>query len=189
MPTSNKIVLASLAVVLSVCVGACTTEVPPSELAQMHARATENRPMWPSAPASPLVTNLDSMRAALPDFALRDASDREVSVERMLAFDHNSPILSSSEIKRLALLQTYLRHNPTTTVRIEGYLGPANSGERSSLALDRAQAIARALLTDMRIQNGISAVAAPQTSSGASQAAIILITEQSLGSLGLPEAR
>jgi outer membrane protein OmpA-like peptidoglycan-associated protein len=189
MLTFNKITLAALATPIAIFLGACASGVHSPKIAQPAARGAEPFPVLQWAMIMPLVTDLDTMRAALPAFSLRDPADREVSVERILGFPHDSQIVSSQDLKRLELLKIYLRNNPTVGVRVEGYFGPARTGEPSSLALDRAQAIVRALLTDMRIQNAMSAVAALGPSSGTSQADIILIGQQSLDSLGLPAAR
>jgi hypothetical protein len=124
MLTFNKISLAALATPIAIFLGACASGVHSPKIAQPAARGAEPFPVLQSAMIMPLVTDLDTMRAALPAFSLRDPADREVSVERILGFPYDSPIVSSQDLKRLELLKIYLRNNPTVGVRVEGYFGP-----------------------------------------------------------------
>jgi outer membrane protein OmpA-like peptidoglycan-associated protein len=113
------------------------------------------------------VSDFDAMRAALPAFDLQrggtePASRREVSVVRDLVFAPASSILSRADVIRLQPLLAYLRANPTIAVRIEGFGDGINSTEHDTeLSLSRAQAVARALLTDMMVSNAIVTVGAP----------------------------
>jgi outer membrane protein OmpA-like peptidoglycan-associated protein len=112
------------------------------------------------------VSDFDAMRAALPGFDLQrtfdGASENEVSVVRDLTFTPQSSILSRADVTRLEPLHAYLRANPSIAVRITGYGDGSNAADRTAdLSLSRAQAVARALLTDMRVANSIDAVGAP----------------------------
>jgi outer membrane protein OmpA-like peptidoglycan-associated protein len=110
------------------------------------------------------VSDFDRMRAALPTFELQrrgDADAGEVSVIRDVNFSADSSILSRPEVVRLDPLRSYLRANPSIEVRIEGY-GDGQSGadRNAALSLDRAQAVSRALLTDVMVENIIVTVGA-----------------------------
>jgi outer membrane protein OmpA-like peptidoglycan-associated protein len=111
------------------------------------------------------LSDFDAAQVALPGFELqRDASgkaaDAEASVVRNLTFATDSSIMSSHDVTRLAQLQVYLAANPNVDVRIEGYGDVLSSNERfQDLSLDRAHAVARALLANMRVNNVIVAVA------------------------------
>lgn len=111
------------------------------------------------------VSEFDAMRAALPGFDLQrtldGASANEVSVVRDLTFTPESSILSRADVTHLAPLHAYLRANPSIAVRITGYGDGANAADRTAdLSLSRAQAVARALLTDTRVANRIEAAGA-----------------------------
>lgn len=122
----------------------------------------------PIAAPSSIISDFDAMRAALPGFDLERGADMaapgEVSVVRDLVFDHGSSILSRVDVARLEPLHAYLRANPLVAVRIKGYGDRGNTTERAAdLSLSRAHAVARALLTDMKVANDIAAAAAPRS--------------------------
>ncbi len=135
----------------------------------------------PIAPPPLFVSELDTMRAALPAFDLQTvytAQEREVSVVRDLAFTSENTILSRNDVARLIPLQTYLRANPSVDVRIEGYGDGAIPTERNAdLSRGRAQAVARAILSDIYITNTVvSAVAkTPQPAARSGHAEIFFI--------------
>ena len=80
---------------------------------------------------------------------------------RDLSFEADSSILSRTEGARLQPLLTYLRANPTISVRVDGFGDDAKVSERNGdLALARAQTTARALLADIMIVNHVVAVGA-----------------------------
>jgi outer membrane protein OmpA-like peptidoglycan-associated protein len=111
------------------------------------------------------VSDFDAMRAALPGFELLKtfdgASENEVSVVRDLTSTPESSILSRADVTRLEPLHADLRANPSIAVRITGYGDGSNAADRTAdLSLSRAQAVARALLTDMRVANSIDAAGA-----------------------------
>lgn len=145
--------------------GACASALAPSDdlSARMAADIIAMTP--PVQPPVPFMTEIDTMRAALPAFDLqRDISGPrgDVSVARDLAFPAESSILPRPQVDRLVPLQAYLRDNPATAVRIEGHGDGLLTGEQEiDLSHSRAQAVARAILTDMRIYNSITAEAAP----------------------------
>lgn len=131
--------------------GACASAVPPPDAAaaRMSAQVFDDAAI--AAPAQPAPAPFDAMRAALPTFDLQqNVPGGEVSVVRDILFPPESSILSRPQLDRLVPLQAYLRANPATAVRIEGH-GDAASEQDSDLPWSRAQAVARALLTDMRI--------------------------------------
>lgn len=130
--------------------------------AQLSAQVFTDAPAAPApppaTPARAALSPFDAMRVALPTFELRQdasAAAGEVSVARDVTFPAESSILPRPQVDRLVPLQAYLRANPDTAVRIEGHGdgAPGESGREqdASLSQDRAQAVARALLTDMRI--------------------------------------
>lgn len=134
--------------------GACTSEPVPT-------------PRQPAAAPVPVAAvtpppSLESMRQALPAFDLKaveptHTTQREVSVVRDLPFPAEGSILTRDQVDLLAPLLLYLRANPDVAVRVEAY-GDGNSSamQETSLARDRAQAIVRALLTDVRVSNTIT---------------------------------
>jgi len=127
------------------------------------------------------VSDFDVMRAALPAFDLqRNVADggREVSVVRDLAFVTETSILSRDDVVKLLPLQVYLRANPLIDVRIEGYGDDVGSSERNDdLSMGRAQAVARALLTDIYIKNNVTTMIAktPQSKGRSGRAEIFFI--------------
>jgi hypothetical protein len=174
--------LVSLVAVLA----GCASEAPSSNIAIAVARGLEPLPILHPDAVEPLVTKLDAMSSALPEFALVRYGTNEVSVERPRGFSDGGRIVSSDEVERIALLQAYLLADPAMAVRVEGYFDRATDSERG-LALDRAQALVRALLTSTRIRNQVSAVASPGPPTPAAQAAIIFVNAQDLGLLQLPQ--
>jgi outer membrane protein OmpA-like peptidoglycan-associated protein len=153
------VTLATTVVALSACAA------PPITSNNLSTEVVAHAAPVAVTPIAPLPTDYEVLRAALPDFDLQRRSEgpaSNVSVVRDLVFENNSTILSMPQVKRLAPLQTYLRANPRTTVRIEGNGDGGNSAERDTdLSMGRAQAVVRALLTDMMIANTIVAVSAP----------------------------
>lgn len=147
--------------------GACASNPAPSDDVSARMAADIFAMTPPPQPTPPFATNFDTMRAALPAFDLqRDLSGTrgDVSIARDLVFPAESSILSRPQVDRLVPLQAYLRDNPATAVRIEGHGDGILSREQEiDLSRSRAQAVARALLTDMRISNPITAEAAPST--------------------------
>lgn len=147
---------------------ACASPPPAPRAAEVAAPAAA--PVL-VATLSPPVSDLDAMRAALPTFALRrggigSAGEREVSVVRDINFPLGSALLPQAEVDKLAPLLPFLRANPLIVVRIDGYGDDKKGSERDiNLSIDRAQTVARALLTDMRISNTIEATAAPMPQS------------------------
>ena len=137
--------------------------------------------VMPIMTTTPLVSDFDIMRAALPAFDLeRGAShtafQHEISVVRDLVFTPDSSILSRAMVTRLAPLQVYLQANPSMAVRIEGYGdGVSTSARAADLSMARAQAVARALLADMKVTNVIVAkgAAVPQARNRAGGAEIM----------------
>jgi outer membrane protein OmpA-like peptidoglycan-associated protein len=184
----RQITLAALATLLA----SCASKAPSAELLEQFAGA----PPFATAQAAipPLVSDFDSMRAALPSFDLVETdvnkTGREVSVGGALMFDRGSPIVSQSDIERIALLQAYLRRNPLVGVRIEGYDDDVPGTYVTDLALSRAQAVVRALLTDIALKNGISAMGAPvaRPARGDGRAEIIFIASRRLDLLHLTES-
>lgn len=175
-----KLCLASLVTLLP----ACASNAPSSDLASEVARGIEPLPILQLDAVEPLVTKLEAMRSALPEFALLRYGSNEVSVERPRGFSSGSPIVSSDQVGRIALLQAYLLADPTLAVRVEGYFDGTLDSERG-LALDRAQALVRALLTNTRIQNHVSAVASSRSPNVSMQAAIIFVDAHDLELLQL----
>jgi len=107
---------------------------------------------------------LEAMRGALPSFDIPQHATLagEVSVIRDLIFDAESSILSQVQVVRLEPLKAYLRANPKVNVRIEGYGdGGARAEREGDIALSRAYAVARALLTDIQVNNDITSIAVP----------------------------
>jgi outer membrane protein OmpA-like peptidoglycan-associated protein len=136
----------------------------------------------PSPAAVPVVSDFDTMRAALPTFDLQQsdsvaAQRGRISVVRDLRFTAESFILAQADVKRLVPLQAYLRANPSVEVRIVGYGDGGNAVERNAaLSVGRAQAVGRVLLTDMMIENKIVTVGAimPQPSARAGSVEVVI---------------
>jgi outer membrane protein OmpA-like peptidoglycan-associated protein len=120
----------------------------------------------PPGPAPSPVSAFDQMRAALPTFDLQRsgagvADGGDISVVRDVSFLADSSILSRPEVTRLEPLRSYLRANPSIEVRIEGYGDSRSAADRKvTLSLDRAQAVGRALLSDVMVVNTIVTVGA-----------------------------
>lgn len=155
----GHVALAAAAAALTSCASPAPFEYTATDAAAVIAQ-------MPAYEAPVLVSDFDAMRAALPDFELLrtfdGASENEVSVVRDLTFTPESSFLSRADVTRLEPLQAYLRANPSIAVRITGYGDGSNAADRTAdLSLSRAQAVARALLTDMRVANRIEAVGAP----------------------------
>lgn len=133
--------------------------------------------------ALPVVSDFDTMRAALPTFELEreNASAplrNEISVIRDISFEDNSPFVTRLDIGRIEPLKAYLRANPEMAVRIEGYGDGRNSSPRDAdLSLSRAEAVGRAILTDIRIANSIVTVGAamPQAMARTGSVEIIFV--------------
>jgi outer membrane protein OmpA-like peptidoglycan-associated protein len=158
MSPSGHVALAAIAAALA----ACASSAPPEYTAVDAATTIADVPAY-EEPA--LVSDLDAMRAVLPDFDLRENGDqmsqRGTSIVRDLTFIRESSILSRADVTRLAPLRAYLRANPSIAVRITGYGDGFNSaGREADLSLSRAQAVARALLTDINVTNSIDAMGA-----------------------------
>jgi hypothetical protein len=165
----------------------CASNAPSAAIAAEVASGIEPFPFLHPQAVAPLVTKFEIMRSALPEFELlQQTSGNEVSVERNLGFEPQSPIISSDEVRRISLLQAYLLTDPSLTVGVEGYFKRDRAGTEEALALDRAQALVRALLTDMRIKNDVTAVAAPRLGNAAAQSAIIFIDANGLGQMQSP---
>lgn len=169
MSPFGRIVAAAIAAALSGCAS-------PAPLAYRAADTAATTAQGPPFEAPAPVSAFDAIRAALPGFELQrglgGASGNEISVVRDLTFTRESSILSRAEVTRLSPLHAYLRANPSIKVRITGYGDGVNSPEREAdLSLSRAQAVARALLTDMRVANSIDAKGAvlPQHDVGRAQ--------------------
>lgn len=147
-------VRAAAVIALSGCAGA-PADVP-------VARAAPPARVAPVITAAPLssLTSLAAMRGALPTFDLQPAAaTREVSIVRDLVFEPGSSILSRTQVDQLEPLKAYLRANPAVAVRIEGYGDGGEGVDREGyLSLNRAQAVTRALLTDVQIGNDIASV-------------------------------
>jgi outer membrane protein OmpA-like peptidoglycan-associated protein len=154
--------LAAMAAALTACASPQAAPSPSAKVAAQPAPIAV-------APIAPPLSEYDSMRAALPGFDLQQRAGgpgSNVSVVRDLVFETNSSILSMPQVKRLVPLQAYLRANPRTSVRVEGNGDGANTTERDTdLAMSRAQAVVRALLTDMMVANKIVASSAPMPQS------------------------
>lgn len=167
-------------------VSACASDAPSSTIATEVSKAMAPLPILHAEAVAPLVTQLDAMQSALPQFALLQQTGTEVLVERDNGFEAESPIVSSDEVRRISLLQAYLSSDPSLRVRVEGYFDNGAAISEKNLALDRAQALVRALLTVTRIHNEVSAVAAPRSTDMAMQAAIIFVDVNDLGQLQRP---
>ncbi len=166
MSPFGQAALAAALAALSACASSeMATEQPRAEVATAAAAVT------PAPPPPPVVSAFETMRAALATFNLQKngsgpAAQNEISVVRDLYFTTDSSILPRVEINKLVPLQAYLRTHPLVNVRIEGYGDPANTTARNvDLSAGRAQALARALLTDLAIANSIVAVSAPKQQS------------------------
>lgn len=143
---------------LGACASARETARTDAQLSgQVFTDAPAAPALPPAQPARAALSPFETVRAALPTFDLQDARDRGgISVARDVAFPAESAILSRHEVERLTPLQAYLRANPATAVRIEGHgdgrvTGQAARDQDADLSQSRAQAVARALLTDMHI--------------------------------------
>lgn len=147
--------------------------------------ASDTTAMAESVPAyrvPVLISDFDEVRAALPSFDLQRSADqgaqRVASITCDLTFAVDSSILSQANVKRLEPMQAYLRANPSVDVRIHGYGDGLNATDREAdLSFGRAQAVARALLTDMKVANDIDAVGAkvPQQKQCMGRAEIVFI--------------
>ncbi len=156
MSPFGQIALAAAMAALTACAPSQPSfNLSASEIADVTASVTANMTAAPPI----FMSDLDMMRAALPAFDLQtiDAGqEREVSVMRDLAFTAENSILTRSDVARLTPLQVYLRANPLIDVRIEGYGDSAVSTERNDdLSRSRAQAVARAILSDIYITNTV----------------------------------
>jgi outer membrane protein OmpA-like peptidoglycan-associated protein len=169
--------LAAAATVLVSCASPQgTTDALSGDMAAMRAAT-------PLFDAPTIVSDFDTMRTALPTFDLQRgdvnlASYAEISVIRDLSFSAGSDILSQRDVSRLEPLRAYLRTNPSIDVRIEGYGDGVNSAERdAALSLGRAQAVTRALMTDIMVANTIVGLGAmtPQPTARNGSAEVMII--------------
>ena len=177
MSPFGQFALAAAMAALTGCASAQTSRQPaPINTADIIASVA-------SAQVAPplFVSDFDIMRAALPAFDLqRNVAEggREVSVVRDLGFLTETSILSRDDVVKLLPLQVYLRANPLIDVRIEGYCDNAIANERNAdLSTGRAQAVARALLTDIYIKNNVTTMVAktPQSAGRSGHAEMFFI--------------
>jgi outer membrane protein OmpA-like peptidoglycan-associated protein len=176
MSPFGHVALAAATAALAACAFPMPSEYPTVDVAAMTAEMPVYR-------TPVLVSDFDAMRTALPGFDLQRSLDRtsqrDVSVVRDLSFTPDSSILSQADVTRLAPLHTYLRENPTVAVQIKGYGDGANSAASDAdLSLSRAQAVARALLTDMSVANTmvVAGAAMPQQKKHSGGAEIVFTT-------------
>jgi outer membrane protein OmpA-like peptidoglycan-associated protein len=172
----GHVALAAATAALASCASPVVSEYPRLDAAAMMAA-------MPVYEAPVLVSDFDAMRAALPGFDLQRTFDRtaqyDVSVIRDLTFTADSSILSRADVARLLPLHAYLRENPSVAVLIKGYGDGANSAAAGTdLSINRAQAVARALLTDMRVATTLQSTGAamPQHKQNAGRAEIVFTT-------------
>ncbi|MBY0510360.1 MAG: OmpA family protein [Rhodospirillaceae bacterium] len=181
MNSLRHVALAAAAAALAACAP------PPMTHENVSAGSAAVAAMPVRAAPSP-VSDFDRMRAALPTFALQrsgGADHGDVSVVRDVNFPADSSILSRSEVMRLEPLRSYLRANPSIEVRIEGYGDSRSAADRNvALSLDRAQAVSRALLTDVMVENTIVTVGAvmPQATARSGSVEVMFVAPAKLQS-------